>query len=222
MDQRWEWMNNFDGNKVKLKQEADLLAKVVTTTRREELPFWATWDIGRGRSFAQIGDWTPAGGSVFMRWEYYGDFAVNLMMYVSNNPIPQDLETLHKARNRYLDYRSVRSYLFSVMEFAEKMGANMNPIGPMIAEADGEHAESIKVYLDFEFGKALDVLEGAITLLTEATERSMRLKDQAMVWIYVIEWFTVTATFAMGGFVIWTLMVRRRLYRQVNRTRFVR
>jgi hypothetical protein len=47
----------------------------------------------------------------------------------------------------------------------------------------------------------------------------MRMKDQVMVWIYVIEWATVTATFAIGVYGVWTLMVRRRLYRDVGRTR---
>jgi hypothetical protein len=37
----------------------------------------------------------------------------------------------------------------------------------------------------------------------------------------LIEWATISATFAIGGFVLWTLMVRRQLYREVKQTRFV-
>jgi len=50
----------------------------------------------------------------------------------------------------------------------------------------------------------------------------MQLKDQAMLWIYLIEWSVVTATFALGGIVLWSLMVRRKLYREVQETRFQR
>jgi len=221
LDKRWPWMQYYDGNQVELKQEADLLARLVGTGGKVN-PFWATWDPGKGRCFAMTCDWTPAGGVVFMRWPYYGDFAVNLMMYLSKNPIPSDVETLHKARRMYVDYMSTRAYLFSLMEFAEKIGANMNPVAEIIAQADEKHEESIRSYIDFEFQKALVVLGEAMDDLKRGSQRAMQLKDQAMLWIYLIEWATVTATFAIGGFVLWTLMIRRRLYREVSHTRFAR
>ena len=220
LDKRWQWMHYYDGNAVTLKQEAKLLAEMVDHLDRRN-PFWATWDIGLGRCFAMTCDWTPAGGVVFMRWPYYGDFAVNLMMYLSKNPIPSDLETMHLARSLYLDYMSSRAYLISVMEFAEKMGANMDPVSEIMGEAEEKHAESIVAYLDLDLVNAMVALNNALDDLKGGNEKAMRLKDQAMVWIFVIEWLTVTATFAIGGFVLWTLMVRRRFYRQVGETRFV-
>lgn len=221
LDKRWPWMAHYDGNKVILKQGAELLAEFVLIGGARD-PFWATWDPGEGRCFGVMGDWTPAGGTRFMRWSYYGDFAVNLMLYLSRNPIPSDLETLHKARGMFLDYRSTREYLFSVMDFAEKLGANMNPVAEMIGEAGEIHETSVDAYIQYEFQTALARLDEAIASLLDAANRAMELKDQAMTWIYVIEWFTVTATFAVGGFVIWTLMVRRRLYREAGQTRFAR
>jgi uncharacterized membrane protein len=220
LNEKDPWMAGYDGNQVTMKQGAQLLAEFVPIAGDHD-PFWATWDIGEGRCFAVMGDWTPAGGVVFMRWPYYGDFAVNLMMYLSQNSIPSDLETLHRARVMYLDYRSTRAYLFSVMEFAEKLGANTDPVSEIIGTAEDKHSESTSAYIEFDFPTALSQLEAAIQDLVEAVERAMRLKDQAMLWIYVIEWATITATFAIGGFVLWTLMVRRRLYREVRQTRFV-
>lgn len=220
LDERDPWMAWYDGNKVTMKQGAELLGEFVPL-RGEHDPFWATWDVGEGRCFAVMGDWTPAGGTRFMRWAYYGDFAVNLMMYLSRNPIPSDLETLHRARVMYLDYRSTRSYLFSVMEFAEKLGANTDPVAEIIGRADDRHGASTEAYIEFDFTGALSELDSAIQDLTKAVERAMRLKDQAMLWIYIIEWATISATFSIGGVVLWTLMVRRRLYREVKQTRFV-
>ena len=221
LDRRWPWMSGYDGNKVILKQGAELLAEFVTLSGEHD-PFWATWDTGEGRCFGVMGDWTPAGGVVFMRWAYYGDFAVNLMLYLSKNPIPSDLETLHKARGMYLEYRSTRDYLFSVMDFAEKLGANMNPVAKMIGEAEEMHKASAEAYIDYDFQTALARLDEAIAGLLQAADKAMELKDQAMTWIYFIEWSTVAATFSICGFVVWTLMVRRRLYRQANQTRFAR
>jgi hypothetical protein len=65
-------------------------------------------------------------------------------------------------------------------------------------------------------------LSAALGDLRKATAKVMQMKDQAMLWIYLIEWTVVTATFAIGGVVLWSLMVRRRLYREVGETKFVR
>ena len=221
LEKRWPWMTEFRGNAVTVRAEAQLLADLVEPAGAH-YPLWATWDVGAGRCFAMTCDWTPAGGVIFMRWPYYGDFAVNLMMYLSGNPIPSDLETVHKARAMYLDYRSARAYLFSVVDFAEKLGANTGLISGMVAEADGKHEESVDLYVDFEFEASMVPLEAAMGDLRRATAKAMKLKDQAMLWIYLIEWSVVTATLAVGGFVLWSLMVRRRLYREVGGTKFVR
>ncbi len=159
LDKRYDWMNFYDGNKVILKQEAELLAQIGPTSRGEYLPFWATWDVGSGRAFAMIGDWTPDGGRVFMRWAYYGDF---LMIFLTKNPIPSDLETIHRAKGMYLEFRSARSYLFSIMDFAEKFGANTDSVGLMVIEADLSHEDSVAHYIALDFEKALERLESSI------------------------------------------------------------
>jgi len=122
----------------------------------------------------------------------------------------------------YVDYRSTRAYLFSVMDFAEKLGANTGVVNGMIAEADRKHEESVDLYVDFDFEGSMVPLEAALGGLRRASARVMQLKDQAMLWIYLIEWSVVTATFALGGIVLWSLMVRRKLYREVQETRFQR
>jgi hypothetical protein len=121
----------------------------------------------------------------------------------------------------YLDYRSTRNYLFSVIDFAEKLGANMNPVYVVIEEADEKRDSSVDDYLEYEFARAGELLEDSIEILREASGLAFELKEQSMLWIFVIEWLSVTSTFALSGFVIWTLMVRRSLYRETSSTRFV-
>jgi hypothetical protein len=219
LDRRWEWMALYGGNSVTMKAEATQLAEITGMVKAS--PLWATWDIGEGRAYAHTCDWTPAGGTIFMRWEYYGDYAINLMMYLSKNPIPTDLETLHHARTLFFDYRSIRSYTLQIMDFVERLGANMNPVGKIIGEADKIHTQSVDEYINFEFQPALETLESSIDELRRASDKAMEIKDQAMFWIYMIQWSTVTATFAIVGFVLWTLMIRRRLYREIKSTRFM-
>jgi len=47
----------------------------------------------------------------------------------------------------------------------------------------------------------------------------MVLKDRALLWVYIIGWLAVTATALVSSFLLWSIMVRRRLYREVQLTR---
>ena len=50
---------------------------------------------------------------------------------------------------------------------------------------------------------------------------SAKIRRRALVWIYVTEWIAVTGTSMLAGFLLWSLMVRRRLYREVTTTRLI-
>jgi hypothetical protein len=45
------------------------------------------------------------------------------------------------------------------------------------------------------------------------------MKDRALAWVYVTEWLAITGTTMICGYVLWAIMVRRRLYRAVRVTR---
>ncbi len=48
---------------------------------------------------------------------------------------------------------------------------------------------------------------------------SVRIRRRALMWIYLTEWLVVTGTAMFCGFVLWTLMVKRRLYREIETTK---
>jgi len=50
-------------------------------------------------------------------------------------------------------------------------------------------------------------------------EAAMRLKDRALLWVYVTEWCAVSGTLLVSGLVVYSLLVRRKLYREVVVTR---
>jgi hypothetical protein len=60
-----------------------------------------------------------------------------------------------------------------------------------------------------------------VGILEEIEGRAVDLKDRALLWVYLIEWLAVTGTCLAAGFVLWTLMVRRRLYKEIAVTKFV-
>ncbi len=62
-------------------------------------------------------------------------------------------------------------------------------------------------------------MQSAQSMIGEITAEAVRLKDQALFWVYVIEWLAVTSASMVAAFTLWTLMVRRGLYRSVATTR---
>ena len=52
-------------------------------------------------------------------------------------------------------------------------------------------------------------------------ERALDARERALLWIFVIEWLVVSGASMVSGFVLWTLMVRRRVYREVETTRLL-
>ena len=56
-------------------------------------------------------------------------------------------------------------------------------------------------------------------MLGEIEEDAIELKNRALLWVYVIEWLAVTGTGMVCAFVLWSIMVRRRLFKEVRTTR---
>jgi len=51
---------------------------------------------------------------------------------------------------------------------------------------------------------------------------AFKLKDDAMFYAYVIQWLVTSGTLLLSGSILYTLMVRRRLYKAMESTRFGR
>jgi hypothetical protein len=51
-----------------------------------------------------------------------------------------------------------------------------------------------------------------------AMDEARMAKDTALLWIYISEWMVTTAVALISGTILWWLMVRRELYREVTTT----
>jgi hypothetical protein len=77
----------------------------------------------------------------------------------------------------------------------------------------------VEHYLDQEFIEAeKDVME-SLERFSQVEDVARREKNNALFWVYVIEWLVTVSTFFIAGFVLWSLMVRRKLYRDVSVTK---
>jgi hypothetical protein len=73
-------------------------------------------------------------------------------------------------------------------------------------------------YLEQDFDAVEEELSEIFEGLKEAEEEAIRVKDRTFIWIYVIQ-INVSGTTMICGFILWTLMIRRRFYREVTATR---
>ena len=106
-----------------------------------------------------------------------------------------------------------------MIEFIDSFGANLRPFEIQMAEMRNLQTEAEAAYIKGDLVEAQRLLRQADEQMRQLSNEMMRAKNRAMMWIFVIEWLTVTATGMICGFLLWTLMVRRRLYREVDATR---
>jgi uncharacterized membrane protein len=183
-------------------------------------PFFSTWDPGEGRTFAFTGDWQYGWGVEFIKWDYAPDFVINLMLYLAQRRIPDDLELMHTLRSRLATLSYRRDMLESLMAFVERFGANPKMMEGATGRVDEARGLASQLYLAEEFEEALEAVDQALALMGEAEDVADKARNSALFWIYLTEWLTVTGTSLLCGVVLWTTMIRRRYYHDVGMTRF--
>ena len=191
-------------------------------------PVVVYWDTETGRSVAYVHKWhgTPndPGGDIpgneeFYRWKWHPDLIYNLIYWPARVPIPKDLVTVHTIRLQLNAFNYKRLYAVSAMEFADKFGANLRTAEEKMARLLERKEVADEAYLAAELDACLLDLESLLAEMDALTREVLAAREKAMLWIFLAEWLAVSATGMLAGFVVWTLMVRRRLYREVGVTR---
>jgi hypothetical protein len=109
--------------------------------------------------------------------------------------------------------------VYSVIDFTSAFGGRTTGLELRVLEMDHLVAISKDFFVEGELEESKKRVDLAIKGLTEITDDSIRLKDSTFLWIYLTQWLVVTATSMICGFILWSLMVRRRIYREVKTTR---
>ena len=183
-------------------------------------PILMYMDMGKGRSEAFVFDWGGNGPQDFHRWAYAPLVLSNLIYYSVRVEIPEDTSMFLELRRKLTGFYSSRSFTVSVLDFAEKFGANLKKAEAELKKSDDLRKEMVKLYIQGEYEASLSALDEALSSIKVAADLAIDAKDQALVWVYVIEWFTVSGTAMFSGAVLWTLMVRKAAYKPVASTRF--
>jgi len=147
------------------------------------------------------------------------DVVVNMIWHGAHRELPEDALKVHILRDRLSRYSSERSAVMSVFDFAEIFGANTIDLYRELGVVQSQKGEVDRLYLEGDFDGSYALIEAVTKSLEGLAEEALRLKDQAMAWVYLLEWLTVTGTSLFCGAGLWILMVRRGLYREAGVTR---
>jgi hypothetical protein len=115
----------------------------------------------------------------------------------------------------------VRGFIDALLDFIDRFGANTGPVTQRMARIAGTITDAKQLYLDQEYPESSSTMDGALSDLDLLRDQALKLKDRALLWIYVTEWFAMSGVSLVVGFALWTLMVKRRLYKEVETTRLL-
>ncbi len=149
---------------------------------------------------------------------YGKDVYFAMLMYATGRDIPEDVVMVHQLRFRFHEYAEVKGFILSLMEFVDRFGANTDVLAQKMGDMDEEWKEARGSYLLQDFQGSWRSMEQLLGDISTLRSDALKIKDRALLWIYVVEWLTVSGTFLVAAFSVWSLMVRRRLYRQVEST----
>ena len=198
------------------KQGSSVLA---LTTHPKGYPLITYWSIGRGSALCFASKF-PVGVTYWCRdWNYFPEAMIFLSYRTVGRPIPENAALFSELISEFGEYDQRKSMVMSAISFVEKFGGRADKLYEQIAEMGRKKSAAEEVYLSGDYGSALDQMRAIRNDQQELIRDAMKTKDAALLWVYATEWCALTATTLLCAVVLWTLMVKRRLYREVSTSR---
>jgi hypothetical protein len=126
---------------------------------------------------------------------------------------------MHFLRLDIQRYAESRDFVSRLIDFVENFGGDSAPLNEDLIAIDDLKAEANALYLEQDFEAVADKMVEVWDAFSEIDRKAMKLKNRALFWIYLSEWLIVTGTLMISSYVLWSLMIRRRLYREASSTR---
>ncbi len=195
------------------KEGSDLWARV---DRPENYPLMTYWRIANGSALNFAGHFPDGARPWSEGWRFFPQAMMFMVYRVAGRDLPRDASTFEVLMGAYAQSRGMDSLIDSILSWVEKFGGNTRPLYQRFAEIRAIQREADEAYLEGNWDLALEILDRVRTRQAAIRMEAMGAKDKALLWIYVIEWCTLLATFMVSALTVWNLMVRRRLYRDVG------
>jgi hypothetical protein len=192
------------------------------------LPFLVSWRPGGGDAGliwtlpgAFDAAWWGSGGGWGIRGSnpYAIDLATNLIFYSLGRDTIKDIQARRQARLAVSSFQSQKLLVLSMMEWADRLGADVSEVFEALRGLERRANVAVSSFLEQDYPLTISYMNDIFDEVKEITKNAVVLKDRALLWIYVSEWFVVTSAGMIAGYVLWALMVGRGLYRDVGSTR---
>jgi hypothetical protein len=145
-----------------------------------------------------------------------------MVLYVAGAEVPKDYQSRHIYKNLSVTYWNHRNYLMEFLEFVETFGVS----AARIVEKMNTNHQKIKQaelqYIQLDFPTGASLIGEAIDYNKDQEAAAERLRKQALMWAWIIEYFSIAGTLMLGVSMIYTLMVKRRFYKTQKSTRMRR
>lgn len=205
-------------NEVVMRQGGYLLAEADMDERR---PLLAHGRFGEGRSLVFMTPLNTFDNKNLREWGFFDDMCANMVYFASRVELPSDPFQIHQLRKLFRDYHDERLLYLSMVEFIDRFGASTARLEDELSDIEIVRSHSYAAYVAQDFDRSYEFMTEASQRLRSGQGEAIRVKNAALAWIYILEWLTVTATMMVAGSLLWTLMVRRRLYREADSTRIL-
>jgi len=189
-------------------------------------PFFISWQIGDGKAITSVVAqdldepwWGSDHRGASSGNPYGGDLLLNIIYWsVGRRPI-EDIELVHAVRKAYEAFAQERRMILSLVDYIDKMGASGRPVEQGLDDIIPLRREARSLYVEEEYAQALGHMMVVKEAMKDLQAMASKLCKRAMVWVYVVDWLAITGTSMVCVFLLWSLMVRRSLYREVGTTR---
>ncbi len=206
-------------NKVEPKIGAQLIGEAYFGKTR--YPWIAWWTSGRGKVVGETQVFGSMGTTnrMYNEWKWYQDFLIYLVYFGADKPIPSDIYRAHRIRQEINIHLDRASLLVSLLEFIERFGASTIRLYEELEAINAIEKEAEEYYRQDDYDSASEVFERIHLAWNELNGKAIKVKKNALLWVYLIEWFSVTGVAMVAGTFLWFVMVRRRLYKEIGTTR---
>jgi len=158
----------------------------------------------------------------FSENKYPEDILANIITYTIGRKLPENILLPIQIRREFGSYNEGKSLFVATLEFVEKFGADTSWLYDDMLTLDAGLVKRAKSsYLEGEYEDALSEMRSANQELRGLVDRALKARERALIWIFVVEWLVVSSTSMLSGFAVWTLMVKRRAYKEVITTRLL-
>jgi len=211
-----KWPMNVAQHAVMIPKDG---ASIHAIWKGRQTPAVVSRNYGKGRALQIAHGWDNIPQWTVRNYRFLPDLIYNEIFFVSDVEPPEDVIVAHGIRTGLINLNERKKSGIALIDFVDSFGADTGEIQNALLELNSIVDLVEEEYVLSNYAGAMELISLAEAEFTDFERDVVDLKENALLWIYLIEWVTVTAVLMITLQILWTLMVRRRLYREVGLTR---